>query len=414
MAVVALLGTFDTKARELLFLRDRIEDNGHVKVLLIDVGRRESDDGAVSISRSHLLSKYGGGRDISQLSRGEFVEFISGCAARAVEELCIAGRIDGIASAGGSGGTSIASSVMRRALPLGFPKLIVSTLASGDTGPIVGEADIIMMNSVVDVAGLNQILRQVFRSAGAAIAAAALSYAQHGRLDHGPESQPSRKRVGITMFGVTTPGVDAVRSYLESSYPIETFVFHATGHGGMAMERLVAEGKLDAVVDLTTTEICDLVMGGQLSAGDKRLDAAVDAGIPNIVSLGATDMANFGPRPSVPGKYQGRTLVEHNPIMTLVRSSPEDCRQIGEFIVKKLKRAKRPENIELWMPKGGVSMLAVAQGPFFNKEADEAMFSVIKDGLQGSGVKVVEDERDINDEGFARDVARALIAKMGL
>lgn len=413
MASVVLIGTCDTKLQELVFLRDRIQDTSGVTTILIDVGRKAIKDDAISISQSELLEKYGGGgKDLSGLSRGDLIEFMSHCASGAVKELYQSGGIDAIVSVGGSGGTALASAIMREVLPVGFPKLIVSTIASGDTGPIVGETDMMLMNSVVDVAGLNQILRDVLTNAGSAIAGAALSYAGRRRSK---EKLPSpKKRVGITMFGVTTPGVDAIRSHLESNYPIEAYVFHATGHGGKAMERLVRAGELDAVIDLTTTEICDLVMGGVMSAGDDRLDAAADAGIPTIVSLGATDMANFGPKDTVPERYRHRKTVEHNAITTLVRSSADDCRRIGEFICRKLTRARRPEMVQLWIPRGGVSMLACAGGPFADGEADRALFGTLRDGLASSGVQVVEDERDVNDAGFARDVAEAMAAKMGL
>ncbi|KAM4054322.1 hypothetical protein HRG_005208 [Hirsutella rhossiliensis] len=414
MATVALLGTFDTKLDELLFLRDRIERNDGVKALLIDVGWRAVDADAISVTPTELVSRHGSTQDVSRFARGKYIDFISRCASRAVKELYQRGEIDGIASAGGSGGTSIASAIMKDVLPIGFPKLIVSTMASGDTRAIVGETDIIMINPVVDVAGLNQILRDVLRNAGAAIGAAALAYAACRLIPGQQELFTPKKRVGVTMFGVTTPGVNAIRTHLESKYPVETFVFHATGHGGKAMERLIRDGKLDGAIDLTTTEICDLVMGGIMSAGDGRLDAAMETGIPCIISLGATDMANFGPRDSVPDKYKSRKLLEHNPMVTLVRSSKSDCKQIGEFMLRKLRKAARPDKVELWIPKGGVSAIAVPGGPFADLEADQVTFDVLREGLKGSKIKVVEDERDVNDEGFARDIAEALIAAMGV
>ncbi|KAL2275163.1 hypothetical protein FJTKL_02494 [Diaporthe vaccinii] len=303
---------------------------------------------------------------------------------------------------------------MREVLPIGFPKMIVSTVASGDTGPIVGETDIAMLYSVVDVAGLNQVLKDILSNAGAAIGAAAKTYASRQRNSHDTADR-SKRRIGITMFGVTTPGVDAIRRHLEPKHDVEIYVFHATGHGGKAMERLVRQGQLDAVLDLTTTEICDLHTGGVMSAGEDRLDAAAEAGIPNIISLGATDMTNFGPRSTVPEKYKDRKLYEHNPTVTLMRSSAEECRQVGEFIVKKLRsHAKRPEVVQLWIPLGGVSMIATPGGPFADDEADRVLFSSVRDGLAGSGIKVVEDKRDINDEGFAHDIADALAGLLGL
>lgn len=292
--------------------------------------------------------------------------------------------------------------------------MIVSTVASGDTGPLVGETDIAMLYSVVDVAGLNQVLKDILSNAGAAIRGAAKAYASRQRTQH-ERADTSKKRIGITMFGVTTPGVDAIRRQLESKYDVEIYVFHATGHGGKAMERLVRQGELDAVLDLTTTEICDLHTGGVMSAGQDRLEAAAEAGIPNIISLGATDMTNFGPKSTVPEKYKSRKLYEHNPTVTLMRSSAEECRQVGEFIVEKLRsHAKRPEMVQLWMPLGGVSMIATPGGPFADEEADTALFSSVREGLAGSGIKVVEDKRDINDEKFAQDIGDALARLLGL
>ncbi|KAJ9142476.1 Transcriptional regulator [Pleurostoma richardsiae] len=426
MATVVLLGTCDTKLKELLFLREQILGHQHldgVAVTLIDVGKLPIQHEAISIRQDELVLKYAiDGKSLSGLPRGEVIKFMSGCASRAVRDLYAAGNVQGIVAAGGTGGTSLAAAVMREALPIGLPKLIVSTVASGDTGPIVGETDIAMLYSVVDIAGLNEVLCEILSNAGAAIAAAASSYAER-RKRQGSESMslPSgeRKRVGITMFGVTTPGVDAIRRHLETEYGVEAYVFHATGHGGKAMERLVREGRLDAVLDLTTTEVCDLITGGNMSAGPHRLEAAAEAGIPCIVSLGATDMSNFGPRQSVPEKYRspgaGRLLYEHNPVVTLMRSSPEECRAVGKFICAKLREhAKRPGLVQVWIPVGGVSMISTPGGPFADADADEALFTAVTDGIKGSGIEVVVDPRDINDGGFAMDIADALAAKMGL
>ncbi|KAK3191341.1 hypothetical protein K4F52_002552 [Lecanicillium sp. MT-2017a] len=414
MATVAVIGTCDTKLDELLYLRERVEDNPSASTILIDVGWKATEHDAITISQAQLISKHGSGQDLSSLDRGKFIEFISKCAAKEVQQLYESGSIHAVVSAGGSGGTSLVSSIMRDVLPIGFPKLIVSTIASGDTEPIMGETDITLMYSVVDVAGLNHVLKNILGNAGAAIGAAAVSYASR-RKNAAEDSDPSRKkRVGITMFGVTTPGVDAIRSYLEKNYPIETYVFHATGRGGKAMERLIREGTLDGVIDLTTTEIADLVVGGVFAASEDRLEAAINAGIPNIVSLGATDMVNFGARSTLPAEFKDRNIVEHNPIVTLVRTSPDDCKKIGEFIAGKLKQTKKPEMTQLWIPKGGISMIAVPGKPFADAEADKALFEAVRSGIDGSGVKIVEDDRDVNDEGLAKDIAEALVEKLGL
>lgn len=413
MVRVALLGTCDTKLEELLFLREAIKHaDPNVDVSLVDVGRHETKHELITYPRSTLVERYGKGQNVDELPRGELIKTMAGYATALIQDLYQepgGTYIDGIISAGGSGGTSLAAAVMRDALPIGFPKLIVSTVASGDTGPIVEETDITMMYSVVDIAGLNQVLRNVLSNAGAAIAGMARSYAF--RLTASPPV--SKLRVGITMFGVTTPAVDTIRRHLESEHKVETYVFHATGHGGKAMERLVREGGLDAVLDLTTTEVCDLLTGGVMSAGDGRLEAAAKAGIPNIVSVGATDMSNFGPKNSVPERYQSRKLYEHNPVVTLMRTSQDEAKDIGRFIAAQLKQHVRdPTMVEVWLPRGGISMIATPDGPFADVAADEAMFKAINDGLNGSRIQVKEDPREINDANFARDIAEALMEKV--
>lgn len=407
---IILLGTCDTKLDELLYLRSVIL-NHNAKVTLVDVGRSPVDHVDITLSQLELLKKFGDGADISSLPRGEVIKKMADCATKAVKEMLDQKSIHAAVAAGGSGGTSLAAQVMRDALPIGFPKLIVSTIASGDTGPIVGETDITLMYSVVDVAGLNALLRDVLSNAGAAIAAMAHSYASRAQTE-----APSRKiRVGITMFGVTTPAVDAIRRHLESNYDIETFVFHATGHGGKAMERLIREGGLDAVIDLTTTEVCDYITGGVMSAGQNRLEAAARAGIPNMVSVGATDMSNFGPVSTVPERFKARKLYEHNPVVTLMRTSQEEAYQVGASIADRIRtNAKDTSLIQVWLPRGGVSAIAVPGGPFADAEADAALFEAIRQGLAGSNIEVVEDDRAINDEQFAHDIAEALITKLKL
>jgi uncharacterized protein (UPF0261 family) len=409
---VVLIGTCDTKLDELLYLHNEIAHNS-VDVLFIDVGRKPVQHDSIDIRQDQLIRDHGNGQEVNDLPRGEVIKTMAAYATKAVKKLYEERKIHAIVSAGGSGGTSLAAEVMRNAVPIGFPKLIVSTVASGDTGPIVEETDITLMNSVVDVAGLNQILRRVLSNAGYAIASMAHSYAS--TRNDGDAQKSTKKRVGITMFGVTTPAVDSIRKYLESNYDIEAYVFHATGHGGKAMERLVREGGLDAVLDLTTTEICDFYTGGVMSAGPHRLEAAAESGMPNIISLGATDMTNFGPKDSVPERYKDRKLYEHNPVVTLMRTSKEEARQVGGHIVEKLtKHAKNPNTIQVWLPLGGISMIAVPDGPFADGEVDAVLFQTVRDGLLGSGIEVVEDKRAINDEDFAHDIAEALVAKMGL
>lgn len=410
MTVVAVIGTCDTKLQELLFLRDQIQADSSIQTIFIDVGRHPVEDAAITKSQVQILQDYQV-TNWEQLPRGEYIKLISQHATSYVKDLQANGKIHGIVCAGGSGGTSLASAMMR-ALPIGFPKLIVSTIASGNTADIIGESDIALMYSVVDVAGMNQLLRDVLSNAGASIGAAAKSYAI--RSTQSATTAPStKKQVGITMFGVTTQGVDVIRKTLEEKWPIETYVFHATGTGGRAMERLTREGKLDAVIDLTTTEVADYVMDGVMSAGETRLDAAAEAGIPAIVSLGATDMANFGARNTLPVKYEGRNILEHNALVTLVRSNAGECIKIGEFIAAKLHKAKLPEKVQLWVPRGGVSIISTPGGPFEDKEADDALFNAVTKGLAKTGIKIVNDSRDINDAEFAKDIAHELAKMLG-
>jgi uncharacterized protein (UPF0261 family) len=403
---VVLIGTCDTKLEELDYLRTEIMRNT-ADVILMDVGRKPTHNEAITIEQKRLLQEHSNKQDISDLPRSEAIKTMAECATIAVKKLFDEGKIHGIISAGGSGGTSLAAEVLRNALPIGFPKVIVSTVASGDTGPIVGETDITLMNSVVDIAGLNQILRRVLSNAGFAISAMAQAYLSN--MNDTLQQIVRKRRVGITMFGVTTPAVDAIRKHLECNYDIECYIFHATGHGGKAMERLIREG------ELTTTEVCDHITGGVMSAGPHRLEAAARAGIPNIVSLGATDMTNFGPLSTVPERYRKRKLYEHNQMVTLMRTSSDEAREVGNFIVERLaSHAKDPGAIQIWLPIGGVSLIAVPGGPFADKEADAVLFQTVRDGLAGSGIAIVEDERAINDEGFAHDIAEALVRKMGI
>ncbi|EKG17265.1 hypothetical protein MPH_05475 [Macrophomina phaseolina MS6] len=455
MPHIILLGTCDTKLEELLFTREKILKHKDTDVTLIDVGRTAVSDSAITVTTTELTSQYApesAPSNIGSLDRGELNKHMAACATNYIrsslknqqnqssdsETQSSNKPFTGIISMGGSGGTSLAAAVMREALPMGFPKLIVSTIASGETGPIVGETDITLMYSIVDIAGLNNILRIVLSNAAGAIVGMANAYHQtiHDRPNPSAEplhpqeqQQQDRKgqktpiRLGITMFGVTTPAVTAIRAYLASlsalpasqcpyAFP-DTHIFHATGHGGLAFERLLRARALDAAIDLTTTELADyLVAGANMSAGPTRLTAAPSLSIPSIVSLGATDMANFGPISSVPETYakSGRRLYQHNPSVTLMRTSVEECRKIGELVVEKLKGWEGDRGrCQVWIPKGGVSAMSVAGGPFEDREADDALFGAVREGLKGSGVEVVEDERDINDEGFARALVDALV-----
>ncbi|KAL4945602.1 hypothetical protein BDV06DRAFT_184374 [Aspergillus oleicola] len=423
MPHIILLGTLDTKRAEVLYLHKQLQHNAAcfstpIQITLIDCGRRAITEDAITISNADLLSKYASGdsTELLTLPRGQAIEFLISCVSRCVTELLQTTEIHGIIGTGGSGGTSLISAVMRTAAPIGLPKLIVSTIASGNTGPVVGECDITLMYSVVDIAGTNRLLREVLGNAAGAIFGMASTY-QHRLEEHRIRSaqddkpEENKTRVGITMFGVTTPCVDYVRQHLESNYPVEVYVFHATGHGGKAMERLVEEGRLDAILDITTTEICDFIAGGSMSCDISRLEATLQRGIPNIISVGATDMVNFGPIGTIPRQYHDRRLQVHNPAVTLMRTSVNECQNVGHFILDKIARFTRnPGVVEVWLPRGGTSSIGTAGAAFADAEADAALADTLQSGLQGSKVQVISDKRDINDNGFAIDIADRLMA----
>ncbi|KAI4237293.1 MAG: hypothetical protein LQ349_001957 [Xanthoria aureola] len=421
---IAVLGTCDTKLQELFYLRSQILSHAEdASVTLIDVGRSPVSDPAITIPQDELLQKYGPSTPahLSTLPRNQVTQTMTDCATACLEDLHSRGSIHGVISAGGSNGTALTSAAMRRALPFLFPKLIVSTMASGDTAPFVGESDITLMYSIVDIAGSNSILNGVLDNAAGGIVGMARAYqkrqipSQHQTEDSTVPQKPKTK-IGITMFGVTTPAVDRIREHLTTHHPsTEIYIFHATGHGGRAMERLIATHHLTAIIDLTTSEITDHIVGGVLSAGPHRLEAGLAAGIPYIISVGACDMANFGPRHTVPEHFTNnseRKIHAHNEAVTLVRANAEESRRIGEFIAGKVREyCKRPEMVEIVLPTQGISPLSVKGGPFEDQEADEALFAGIEGGLSEGmvGVRVVREERDVNDGGFAVGLAERVM-----
>jgi uncharacterized protein (UPF0261 family) len=420
MPHIILLGTLDTKYEEVSYLYDRLKETASrfshpLQITLIDCGRQPITGENITISHTDLMTKYADDKtEISKLSRGEVIEFLTGCVSSCVKDLMRTNDVHGIIGIGGSGGTSLISAVIRAAAPIGLPKLIASTVASGNTGPIVGECDITLMYSVVDIAGTNRLLRDILDNAAGAIFGMASAYQHRMEDEQGlrtPPERPERKtRVGVTMFGVTTACVDRIRTHLENQYSVEVYVFHATGHGGKAMERLVEEDRLDAILDITTTEICDLVAGGTMSCDSDRLEVMLKKGIPTIISVGATDMVNFGPKGTVPPQYRERKLLVHNPTVTLMRTSSDECRQVGEFIVDKVQRfVQDQESVEVWLPRGGVSLLATAGSPFEDFEADSVLADTVRSGLKDTRTRVVSDDRDINNSGFATDIADRLM-----
>jgi len=392
---VVLLGTLDTKGLEYDYLRARLREQG-VDVVLVDAGvfepLVESDVGQEEVAAA-------AGADIGSLreagDRGAAVDAMCRGAAEVARRLHAEGRLDGILTVGGSGNSAIGAAAMR-GLPVGVPKLIVSTLASGDTRPYVGATDVTMTYSVVDISGLNRISERILSNAAGAIAGMAKVTASGGG--------EGRPLVGATMFGVTTPCVTAARERLEE-LGYEVLVFHATGTGGQSMEALVRGGFLAGVLDVTTTELADELVGGVLSAGPERLEAAGAVGLPQVVSLGALDMVNFGPRDTVPPQFEGRNIYVHNPTVTLMRTTPDECRELGRRIGRKLSAASGPT--ALYVPLKGVSMIAVEGQAFHDAEADAALLEGLHETL-AQGVEVHELETDVNDPAFATAMADRL------
>jgi uncharacterized protein (UPF0261 family) len=393
VAIVVLVGTLDTKGHELAFVRERVREHG-VDVLLVDTGVFEPQI-TPDVSREEVARA--AGEDVAALAasgdRGAAVTAMARGAAEVVRRLHEEGRLDAVAGLGGSGNSSIATEAMR-ALPVGVPKLMVSTVAAGDTRPYVGAVDVTMMYSVVDVSGVNSISARIMANAAGAIAG--MAKATVPPLDQRP-------LVGATMFGVTTPCVTRARERLEE-LGYEVLVFHATGTGGQSMEALVRAGFLAGVLDATTTELADDLVGGVLSAGPDRLEAAGAEGVPQVVSLGALDMVNFGPRETVPERFEGRNLYVHNPTITLMRTTAEECAELGRRIGRKLSAATGPT--VLYVPLRGVSMIDVEGQPFHDPGADDALFAGLRETLDG--VEVHEADTDVNDPELAVAMADRL------
>jgi uncharacterized protein (UPF0261 family) len=396
-STVVLVGTLDTKGHELEYMRDRVHEAG-LEVVLVDVGVLDEPQVRADISREEVAEAAGADHSelVAEADRGRAVEVMGRGAGIVLGRLHDEGRLQGAAAVGGSGNSSIAAAAMRN-LPVGVPKLIVSTVASGDTRPYVGAKDVTMMYSVVDIAGINQISERILANAAGAIAGMAGATV--------PAAREARPLVGATMFGVTTAAVTRARERLEE-LGYEVLVFHATGTGGQSMEALATGGFLAGVLDLTTTELADDLVGGVLSAGPDRLEAAGEAGVPQVVSLGALDMVNFGPRDTVPERFADRTLYVHNPTITLMRTTPSENAELGRRIAEKLNRAGSPT--VLFVPLGGVSAIDVDGQPFHDREADEALFDALREHLDGARVEVQELDTDVNDPAFATAMADRL------
>lgn len=399
MPSVVLLGTLDTKGYEYDYLRAKVQAAG-CETILIDAGIYEP---LVAPDITHNEVAAAAGADVATLAvtgdRGAAVQTMAGGATVIVQRLFAEGRLHGIIGLGGSGGANIATQSMR-GLPVGVPKLMVTTMASGDTRPYVGATDITMMYSVIDIAGLNQIAERILTNAASAIAGMAASYASFTPQVAG------KPLISATMFGVTTPSVTAARERLEQ-LGYEVLVFHATGTGGQAMEALIDAGFVAGSLDITTTELADEMVGGVLSAGPERLEAAGNHGVPQVVSLGALDMVNFGAYETVPAVFQGRNLYKHNATVTLMRTTPEENAALGATIAKKLNAAQGP--VALFIPLRGISMIATEGGPFYDAAADAALIASLKANL-GPNVELHELDMDINDARFANAMAERLHA----
>jgi uncharacterized protein (UPF0261 family) len=396
MATVVLVGTLDTKGLEYDYLRERLRRHG-VETILVDGGVLGYPLAEPDVTRDDVAAAAGADAGVlaEARDRGAAVEAMARGAAEVARRLHAEGRLDCILALGGSGGTALATEAMR-ALPVGVPKVMVSTMASGDTRPYVGATDVTMMYSVVDIAGLNAVSAQILANAAAAAAGMATAEA--------PARRDAKPLVGATMFGVTTPCVTAARERLEE-LGYEVLVFHATGTGGQSMEALMRDGFITASLDVTTTELADDLVGGVLSAGPDRLEAAGELGLPQVVSLGALDMVNFGPLESVPAQFRDRLLYKHNPTVTLMRTTPEECAELGRRIAAKLNAARG--QVTLFVPLRGVSLIDTEGQVFWDPVADRALFDALRENLD-SAVDVREVDAEVNDPELARAMADRL------
>jgi uncharacterized protein (UPF0261 family) len=396
---IAIVGALDTKGQEFAFLKAEIEKRG-CATLVVNTGVLGEAAFEPNVSREQVAQA--GGSNLSQLvkrkDRGEAMAVMTKGVAEISRELYEGKRIDGIISMGGGGGTVIGTSAMR-SLPVGFPKLMVSTLASGDTAPYVSTTDITMMPSVVDVAGVNRISRRIYSNAAGAICGMVL-----GEIESGND----KPLIAASMFGNTTTAVDHARQIMESK-GYEVLVFHATGTGGQTMEALVADNYITGVLDITTTEWADEVCGGVLSAGPHRLEAAAKAGIPQVVVPGCIDMCNFWARDTVPEKYAERTFYEWNPNITLMRTTPEENQHMGKIFAEKLNAAAGP--VAVLIPLKGFSQLDLEGQPFYWPETIQAFITALKGDLR-QDIPVTELDYDINAPEFTRQVAETLLAML--
>ena len=396
---VALLGALDTKGAEYAFVKQCIEARGH-RTLLIDVGvlrppriepdvSREEVARAAGVELAVLVEKSDRGEAVAAMSRG---------AASIVPRLYAQQKFDALMALGGGGGTSVACAAMR-ALPLGVPKLMVSTVAGTDVSGYVGVQDIVMIPAIVDVSGVNRISRRVFAQAAGAVC---------GMLETEVPPGEDKPLVAASMFGNTTPCVEAAKAILEQA-GYEVLVFHATGTGGKTMENLIAAGLIAGVLDITPSDWADELVGGVLAAGPTRLQAAARHAVPAVVTPACLDMVNFWAPETVPAKFKHRKFYQHNPNITLMRTTPEECRQLGRILAEKLNRSTGP--VSALIPLRGLSMIDAEGGPFWWPEADRALFQALKENLRHD-IPLIELDCNVNDPEFAQRCAETLLESM--
>lgn len=397
MKTIAVLGTLDSKGAEHAYVAELIRAQGH-HALLIDVGTGGEPTVTPGVTRYEVAAAGGIDLDaiIAKKDRGEAVTAMSQAAPKLLSKLQSEGKIHGVISLGGGGGTAIATAAMR-ALPIGFPKLMVSTLAAGNTAHYLGTSDITMMPSIADVAGLNRLSETIFaRAAGAICGMVAAEIPESG----------SKPLIVASMFGNTTACVTEAKRILEES-GYEVLVFAATGAGGKSMEAVIESGMAVGVLDITTTEWADELCGGTLNAGPTRMDAAAKAGVPVVIAPGCLDMVNFGERASVPAKYEGRSFYIHNPQVTLMRTTPEECAELGRIIAGKANACAG--RCEILIPKKAISVISAEGQPFHDAAADAALFGAIRENAK---VPVTELDEEINSPAFARACAERLLARL--
>ena len=394
---VYLIATLDTKGREIAFVQERLRASG-VESRIVDAGCQGTPAVHADVPREAVFEAAGStlAAERERADRGSAVTTAAQGAARIVIERFAAGDVTGVLAIGGSAGTTIGAAAMR-ALPLGVPKVMVSTLASGQVRPYVGDKDVFMLNAVTDIAGLNRITRAVLDEAARAMAGLVT-------FPPAPAEGTDRPLIAASMFGVTTPCVERARAMLEAA-GYEVLVFHATGNGGQAMELLIDEGLITGVLDITTTELADELVGGILSAGPDRLTAAGRRGVPQVISVGALDMVNFGPRETVPPRFADRRFYIHNPNVTLMRTTVGECASLGEIMGHKAAAARGPTSI--LFPREGVSAIDRSGQPFDDAEARHAL----REGICRTcgSVEFVELPQHINDPAFAEAAAHKLL-----